>query len=121
MRDRGPKYGPADLARDSGMALTTLVGLLNCAHRPNVGTLEKLSRTLGITLAETKMLAGYNEGPTDAELDRMIDSPDLELHMLLRRAGRELSREARESLKPYLRFVLEQERREAEERRHKGE
>lgn len=121
MRARGPKYGPADLARDSEIALTTLSGTLNCEHRPSVGTLEKLARQMGVHLSELKALSGYGESVSDAELDKLLDSPDLELHMLLKQAGRELSPEARESLKPYLRYVLESDRqREAEEKRKRG-
>lgn len=60
------------LAEETGVPVTTLYGLLNCAHRPSLETLEKLGTHFGQSLELMKQMAGV---PTAQGLLRHVMPP----------------------------------------------
>jgi transcriptional regulator with XRE-family HTH domain len=99
MATKGYKYGPADLARDAGMPLSTLSGMLNCYHKPSLETLTKLSRHLREPLEKLQELAGERVVPMG---DIEITDPNLTLNMEWRRLTPEQQAAVRAMIRHFL-------------------
>ncbi len=113
MRER--RMIPSDVARQAGVPLSTLSGILNAKHRPSLETLDRLARCLARPLDELRELAG--DSPKGLDRARPVDvtgSRLQELGWILYDLAPELSPQELAWFVDYARHLQARKRRERE-------
>lgn len=98
-----------EVARETSVSVSALSGNLSGKHRPSVETVRKLSIHFHGDLDDLLRLSGHGDATIGK---RVVHLADPELDILFHGIDGELTPDEMGPVKSYLRFVLEQKRKE---------